>query len=525
MITNILNYVFLFTIVIYLIETLRFELMFFQQNSYRDERYLRSVKDNVVSKRNLMNIILLLLAVFSMFHPIAILAGILFATTVALIRFKEKYKKPVVYTARIKRLISVNILFSLIAAIIIFHFTNITGTIVILGWIILLYPIVMIICNAIISPIEKGITKHYYNDAKKILKSHNNLTIIGITGSFGKTSTKHYLYRILSEEYNVLMTPGNYNTTLGVVRTIREQLKPSHQVFIVEMGAKQIGDIKEICDLVNPSIGIITAVGEQHLETFKNILNIQKTKFELVDSLPENGMAVINGDYEYINNRDNSVSRVEDVKKYSMNNDPSKDFFVKDIFFDKGKSIFTVASKDGNEEQIATRLLGKYNISNLVACIIVAKKLNVSSRSIKNAINDIYPVEHRLSIKTTASKITIIDDAYNSNPIGSEMALEVLDQYPGNKKIIITPGMVEQGDKQFENNKLFGKNIAAHAGYAIIVGQYNRESISQGLKEGGFDMNNYFAANTLNDATNHLAKIAEPNDVVLYENDLPDTFK
>ena len=136
--------------------------------------------------------------------------------------------------------------------------------------------------------------------------------MIGITGSYGKTSTKHYLNRILSEQFEVCMTPGSFNTTMGVIRTIREYLKPYDTVFICEMGAKQPGDIKEICDLVHPSVGIITAVGEQHLESFKTIENVQRTKFELIDSLPADGLAIVNDDFEWVANR--KVSDVECVR-------------------------------------------------------------------------------------------------------------------------------------------------------------------------------------------------------------------
>ena len=137
----------------------------------------------------------------------------------------------------------------------------------------------------------------YINDAKQMLAQMPDLKIIGITGSYGKTSTKHYLNRILSEQFDVLMTPGSFNTPMGVVRTVREMMKPYYYVFIVEMGAKQLGDIKEICDIVHPEIGIVTAVGEQHLESFKSIENVQRTKFELVEALPENGFAVLNDDF------------------------------------------------------------------------------------------------------------------------------------------------------------------------------------------------------------------------------------
>ena len=143
------------------------------------------------------------------------------------------------------------------------------------------------------------ISHGYVKDARRILESMPGLTVIGITGSYGKTSTKNFLHSLLSVKYNVLMTPESYNTTMGVVRTVRERLRPTHQVFIVEMGAKNPGDIREICDLVRPKYGMITSIGEQHLETFKTLDNIIKTKFELADAIPRRD-CLLNLDNRYI---------------------------------------------------------------------------------------------------------------------------------------------------------------------------------------------------------------------------------
>lgn len=511
--------------VAFLFETVRYDLMIFQQNSYRNERYVRWLKNNITTKRYIINLAIVLLSLVCIKSVFLILIPAVITVIVTVLRFQEKYKLPLKVTSRVRRLIAINVILLLVIIIPALYVCNIPSYFTLLMWLGALEFVFVLISNILASPIEKSINKGYYNDAKRILESMPDLTIIGITGSFGKTSTKHYLYRILSEEFNVLMTPGSFNTTLGVIRTIREQLKPYHNIFIAEMGAKQLGDIKEICDLVNPSIGIITAVGEQHLETFKNIQNIQKTKFELVDALPVNGFAVLNCDYEYVANRDNSVSKVQNIASYSMNSDIPRDYNIKEINFANGKTLFTIVSKDGEEETIATNLAGKYNLSNLLACYIVARRLGMRTQSIKNAIGDILPVEHRLSMKQTRDGITIIDDAYNSNPKGSEMALEVLAQIPGNKKIIVTPGMIEQGDKQYFNNRLFGEKIAQYSTYAIIVGEYNREAITEGMKAGGFDMNNCYCARTLNDATAKLQEIVKGGDVVLYENDLPDSFK
>ena len=127
-----------------------------------------------------------------------------------------------------------------------------------------------------------------------MLQSCSNITVIGITGSYGKTSVKFYLNKLLSAKYNVLMTPESFNTPLGVVKTIRTSLKATHEIFICEMGAKNINDIKEICDIVHPKHGVITSIGPQHLESFKTVENVVKTKFELADAIDKNGMVFLN---------------------------------------------------------------------------------------------------------------------------------------------------------------------------------------------------------------------------------------
>jgi UDP-N-acetylmuramoyl-tripeptide--D-alanyl-D-alanine ligase len=346
-----------------------------------------------------------------------------------------------------------------------------------------------------------------------------NLRIIGVTGSYGKTSTKHYLYRILSEKYNVLMTPGSYNTPMGVIRTVREMMKPYYDVFIVEMGAKQLGDIKEICDLVCPTIGIVTAVGEQHLESFKSIENVQRTKFELVDALPADGLAVVNNDFEYIANR--TVNNVP-VKRYALA--PGTDYHVEDVEYGEVETRFAVVG-EGRRIELATKLVGDCNLSNLMASVIVALHLDVPEKSIRYGVSQIEQVEHRLNMKRTPGGLSIIDDAFNSNPDGARMALDVLSRIKTGKRIVITPGMIELGDKQVEYNKRLGVQMASAADYVMVVGTYNRDAILSGLAEGGMPEEKIFVADSFVMAQARLVQIARSGDVVLYENDLPDTFK
>ena len=200
--------------------------------------------------------------------------------------------------------------------------------------------------------VEAHINKGFYNDAERILKSMPDLKVVGITGSYGETSTKHYLNRILSEKYNVLMTPGSYNTLMGVIRTVREMMQPYTEVFICEMGAKNIGDIKEICDLVHPSAGIVTAVGEQHLESFKTIDNVQRTKFELVDALPGSGVAFVNNDFPYVASR--KVDNVE-CHRYAVGENAAADYRVTSMTFSEDGTDFTLTGPFG-EDRKSTRL-------------------------------------------------------------------------------------------------------------------------------------------------------------------------
>jgi UDP-N-acetylmuramoyl-tripeptide--D-alanyl-D-alanine ligase len=504
------------------------DLMMLQQNSYRHSRYMNWIRtsgDTTSPKRLIaMVIFFITLAGYKFALPIAVLM-ILFSGISASKLLKAKYKKPLVFTNRAKRIYFVTLAISLIIiGLLAWLFSNnlLLALAISSFGMYLLSHITTMGALSVLAPVENNINKKYYNEAKAILSSMPELKIIGITGSYGKTSTKHYLYRILMEHFDTLMTPGSFNTPMGVIRTVREHLKPYNEVFIVEMGAKNIGDIKEICDLVNPEIGIVTAVGPQHLESFKSIENVQRTKFELIDALPSNGFGVINNDFEYIANR--KVCNVETVR-YAVKNTNGAQYIASDIEYSDRGTRFTIKDINGNELKLSTQLVGECNISNLIAAVIVAKHLDVPDDKIKYAVEKIEQVEHRLNLKRTAGGITIIDDAFNSNPDGSRMALEVLGNMKPGRRIVITPGMIELGEKQFELNKELGKTISKNADIAIIVGQYNREALNAGVCEGNMPSDAIKLVDSFAEAQKVLASLAKAGDYVLYENDLPDTFK
>lgn len=520
--------------VVYMLLNYKHDIQMLQQNSYRIKRYWKYLKNENTDWFRLIDIALFFFVASTLADFIQALTvmGFVFIFKIWYI-LKKKYKKPLVFTPRVWRIYVVT---GVISAVILIATWLLLGLHDSEAWRadgkgILGIFLVMTVCSYVIvmlsvvvlTPVEKAINKKYWNEADRILRSMPDLTVIGITGSYGKTSTKHYLNRILSEEFQVLMTPGSYNTPMGVIRTVREMMKPYDSIFICEMGAKQKGDIKEICDLVHPKIGIITAVGPMHLESFKTMENVQATKFELIDALPADGFAVINNDFEYCANR--IVSNVESRRYAIESGNGEADYYACDIKYSPDSTTFTVKGPDNLTLPLHTRLVGACNISNLLGAVIVALKLGMSNEKIAYAVGRIEQVEHRLSIKRTPGGVTIIDDAFNSNPSGSKMALEVLSGFRDGKRIIVTPGMIELGDKQHELNKAFGEEISRCADVAIIVGQYNRMAIESGIRRGQFPLENLHLVDSFKEAQDLLATMLRTGDTVLYENDLPDTFK
>lgn len=512
---------------------LRRDLMMLQQNTYRRDRHMNWLRQSgdSTSGWRLAGIMVLgiCLTPFCPPMPGMVLCAV-FALMHAVTLARAKYKKPLVMTARATRIFITSLTLAALitgAAMLIWSggwFQALrAATLTMLG-LYCLSHVLILTANAVLDPVEKSINRRYIRQARGILRSMPSLKIIGITGSYGKTTTKHYLQRILSEKFETLMTPGSYNTPLGVVRTIRELLKPYHEVFIVEMGAKNIGDIKEICDIVHPGSGIITAVGPQHLESFKTLKNVQATKFELADALPADGLIVVNDDFEAI--ADRPVTNVRCLRYAIKRPTAATDYTATDIVYTPAGTTFTVRHVRGSWSlELRTPLVGECNISNVLAAVVMARECGVDDAAIAYAVERLEQVEHRLSIKRVPGGLTIIDDAFNSNPVGSAMALEVLASMTGGKRILITPGMIELGERQQELNTDFGRKAASSADIVIVVGNYNHDAITEGLAKGGMPVEAVRAAQTFAEAQSILATLSAPGDIVLYENDLPDTFK
>ena len=516
---------------------LRYNLHMFQLNGYKNGEHIHWLKKNV--SRQYLLILIGISGILSMCLPHIV--TLLLQTAAALICMKyylylkkTNTKKKLVYTARVKRLIltdSILVILLLALTGVFLGVSRIAGAFAVLTT---LQIIALVIVNWINRPVEGMINQHYINDAKKKLRSVPDLTVIGVTGSYGKTSVKYYLDTLLKEHFEVLITPESYNTPMGVVKTIRSSLKPSHQIFICEMGARHVGDIKEICDIVHPEHGIITSVGPQHLETFFNMDNIVNTKFELADALPEVGLLFLNGDNEYIRNHSGKYknkifyttgewAKGRELESQIEEGEVSRYYQTGDVKLSRTGTEFTVTAPDGEKETFQMRLLGEHNVINVAGAVAVANTLGIPLKQLKVPVRRIQPVAHRMQLLERGN-YTIIDDAFNSNPVGSRAAVETLKQFEG-VRILITPGMVELGEKEEEYNYKFGTYAADCCDYILLVGEKHTAPIHKGVLESGFSQERCRVFEKLEDALSFAYSIkAEGHKFILLENDLPDNY-
>ena len=492
-----------------------------QQNSYKPERYLAFGK-TAGNGRSVAALLggVIALGLFFVYQPVFLATALLFGY----LRFNKNRKeqkkaiKPLVWTPRVKRQFTT-------ASVILLMFLGVwwLGSVwqyVALGGVVFFFaatPSLMMLVLYINMPMEKAVSNHYVRDAKRILKASPNMKIIGVTGSYGKTTTKFMITRLLSEKYTVTVTPESFNTTMGVVRTIREKMKPATEIFVVEMGAKKVGDIEEICKIVNPDYGVITSVGPQHLDTFRSLENIIKTKFELADYVTQKqGKMFLNYASEPVIKKQVPGAVCYGVKE-------NLDAYATDVVYHEGGASFTVCI---GEERIPlqTRLLGQHSILNLTVAVAVARHFEVPIKDIQFAVSTLKPTEHRLEVKAFVGGSTMIDDAYNANPEGCLEAVNVLGRFENKQKIIITPGLVELGSREEQCNFDLGVRAGEVCDRIVLVGLKRSEPIAKGVRSTGFPEDKLHIVASFKEAAATLSPLLDETCVVLVENDLPDNY-
>lgn len=428
------------------------------------------------------------------------------------------YIKKLVYTHRVKRMLAVH---GLLCALMIWILSLVMPWRLFVFCVPLYYflPwVILLVTSALCEPLETYIKESYVKDAQQILSHHPDLIRIGITGSYGKTSVKHILHALLSQAYYTYMSPHSYNNLMGLTIAIRTQLQALHQIFIAEMGADHVGEIKRLAQFIHPSIAIITAIGPQHLSTFGSQEAIVKEKMQLVEQLPNHGIAILNYDNVYI--RTYSIANSCKVITYGIHNEHA-DVRASEISYSEKGSRFTVTC--GEERFIVeTCLLGEHNVLNLLAAIACAKALHVETNQIVKAIHRLPYVEHRLQVRKMGD-VTLLDDAYNSNPDGAAYALQVLKAMKG-KRFLITPGFLDLGKESRQAHIVYAKQMTDCADEIILVGEYQTRDIYAALSENGFSSAHIHVCATMKEALSLLDSMAEKGDCALIENDLPDAF-
>lgn len=420
-------------------------------------------------------------------------------------------KKPLIWTQKAKGIYYLAIIIALILTIFLMYNFKLIG--LILGLIIATQSYFLLtLASYILSPFEKYRKEKIKEETRSKIEKLPKLKIIGVTGSYGKTSVKEFLYQILKTKYHVLKTPESYNTPYGIAKVVDLELDDSYEFFVCEMGAYRIGEIKETCDMVHPKYGILTGINEQHIETFGSLQNTTKGKFELIASLPDNGFGVINIDNSFI--KDHYQSYKKKLVSYGYTD---KNFSVRNIKNNPSGWEFTLVLED-KEYHSKTKLLGKPNLQNILAAATMSYLLGMKPHEITAAIADLKQIPHRLELKEMQN-MTIIDDAYNSNVDGFKGAIELIKMYK-QPKIFITPGIVDLGEHTYSIHKNLGELLTG-IDYIILVGKSVR---TKGLKEGLKNKNNIIETDTFQEALREIDSLKLHYPVVLLENDLPDNY-
>lgn len=534
---------------------LRFFVHVFQQVGYKHNEYWHWLRANWEKKvipgdLALYNILLFVIVLGLEWIELSVTNT---ATAIALFiwgfywfgsvsRYKPKnVKKPLVFTARVKRLMIPVGLFNIFFPFF-FGFWAYTGMVpflwvytpsynpgflsfdvvlLIFGWVVgaIFIPFTIVWASRITRPIEKYIQYKFKKQARAKLESMPHLKVIAITGSYGKTSTKFMLRDLLKERFAVCATPGSFNTPMGICKVINNDLQAHHQVLILEMGARYPGNIQELCDIARPDIAVVTNVGVAHLETFGSQEVIAHEKATLVDNVKPGGLAVLNADDPFVAAM--GIDRT-DISRMLVGLEQGE-LIATNINYDTSGTQFSLRIEN-ETHRFQTRLLGAHNVQNLLLALGVAHSMNIRPSTMEVAARGILPIEHRLELKQ-AGDFFVIDDAFNSNPIGARNAVEILAQFKNCRRIIITPGMIELGELEFEENKNFGKTIGeAKLDLVILVGKERSKPILEGIREIQPETAHVTVVDSLHQANEIARKYIQPGDVILYENDLPDVY-
>lgn len=499
-------------------------LHYFQQEEYDALRFLKYFKNiSLIDKKLSLALIInaLALVFVNEAYFIKISAFLILAFALVEPNREKNAKKPLIMTARAKRILSL----ALIISVIPFAFTFLmmldllAYNLALLILSVQIQPICLLLSNLILSPYETRHQNHFKQEAL-IKLAEIKPKIIGITGSYGKTSTKKIIEHILSSLSPALATPGSINTLMGICRIIRENLTKAHQYFIVEMGAYQIGSIKKLCDLTPPNFAVITAIGQAHYERFKTLEAVAQAKLEIAEAaIKQNGLVILNS---------LAIAPEFIAQAQKMGNEPIKiighdqhsDYIVSQIEQTKTGINLTIAyQKDC--WKISAPIYGIHQAQNLATAFALCHSLGINGELIAALLKTVPQIPHRLEVKTLENGLMIIDDAYNSNPEGFNSALDLLRFLGAEKrKILVTPGMTELGKLHETAHRKLGEKAALCADLALIINPQRIKSFTE-----CFEKSKTLEFDRFAEAKKWLDDNAQAHDLILYENDLPDLYE
>ena len=344
------------------------------------------------------------------------------------------------------------------------------------------------------------------------LLQRRGLKVISISGSYAKTSTKLILNHQLEGAVHVLITPESVNTPLGIARVILRHLSRKHQVFIAELGAYYPGDIAQLKRFVRPHFCIVTPIGPEHLERFGSLEKVIQSELEIIQQ-NSSSICAFSRNFQWFPSTIQAVSYGEGGT-YSV------------LKASTTRSGTEALVKVGEQQlQLYLPLFGKHNVENCLPGFWIASQLNIPMEIIKKRTAGIPPVPHRMEPTLTQSHVLILDNGYNTSPETAPRVLDTLAEIPGTNKIVITPGFVEMGEKQFEYNKTLAKQIAKVATSVGIIGTTNKDALTIGLQEALFPLEKVVYAQNEQEATNLLHSQLTPQSIVLYEGGTPEIYQ
>ena len=500
-----------------------YSLYFWQLKEYRLDRFLeeaRRKKNFIFSKVSVSAFLLLLVLVFfnadfPKLYLVALFYCILgFYSLYRLITRKWKLPK---FTKKMSALYIFCLLFLLLLAarFIEFHF------ILFLLIFEVLFPFFMFACVEALQVPSVLIKRQIFKKAEAKRRQFKDLIVIGITGSYGKTSTKEFLYAILSQKYKTLKTQGNNNTEIGVANTILKKLTREHQVFVCEMAAYKIGEIKTICKIVKPQIGILTGINEQHLALFGSQSNIVKAKFELIESLPNNGVAILNADCEKIVQSPSLYQKVQRRALYRFFSIKEKcDVWAEGIEAGKEDAKFRVCVQDKDSADFRVNLLGAQGISNVLGAVACAKELGMSMKDIARACGTIKPMPGTGRLVRSRKGFNIIDATYSANPDSVISHLDYLKVWKG-RRAIVMPCLIELGSAFEDVHQRIGAKVGENCDLAVITNKECYEVVKNSALQGGMNEDDILFIQDPKEIYNKLKDFNKPECVILLESRVP----